>query len=163
MADLSTSLEGLAACLCAELQAMAAPFVCFCGVIIGEDTYDLSGIGDCEDNACGQAWIRVTQAYMASDLGEQDVDGNNCSLELNVDLDIGILRCLEVPEKGEANTPEELLAAFRQQNEDMLAIRRAVLCCDAIDTRDVILGLWTPQGPQGGIYGGIWTATLGGF
>lgn len=159
MADLSTTLEALATCLCAELGGG----FCFCGVIIGEDTYDLSGIGDCEGGACGQAWIRVTQAYMASDLGEQDTDGNNCSLELNVDLDIGVLRCLETPDRGEANTPEELLAAFRQQNADMLAVRRAVLCCDAVDSRDIILGLWSPQGPAGGIYGGIWTATLGGF
>src|SRR5215207_570693 len=97
--DLSTTLEALATCLCAEL---GEPGFCFCGVIIGEDTYDLSGIGDCENDACGQAWIRVTQAYMASDLGEQDTDGGNCSLELNVDLDIGVLRCIETPDKGEA-------------------------------------------------------------
>jgi hypothetical protein len=160
MADLSATLEALATCVCAEL---GSPGFCFCGVIIGEDTYDLSGIGDCADDACGQAWVRVTDSYMASSLGEQDVEGGNCGLELNVEVEIGAIRCLETPERGEANTPEELLAAFRQANADMLAIRRAVFCCDAIDPKDVILGTWTPQGPLGGLYGGIWTAVLGGF
>lgn len=162
MADLSTTLESLAACLCAELVDVG-PDLCFCGVIIGEDTYDLSGIGDCESGGCGQAWVRVTSSYMASELGVQDTDGGNCNLELNVELEIGVLRCLEIPDRGEANTPAELLAAFRQQQADMLAVRRSVLCCDAVDIEDVIMGVFSPIGPQGGLYGGVWTVVLGGF
>lgn len=157
--SLSTQLEALATCLCAEV---GGDTMCFCGVIIGEETYDMSGVGDCENGACGQAWIRVTDSFMASTLGVQDVEGGNCGLELNVALEIGVLRCLRVPERGESNEPEELLAAFRQQNDDMIAMRRALYCCDAIDVDDVVLGTFTPV-LTGGLYGGIWSAIIGGF
>lgn len=158
--SLSSQLEDLATCLCAEV---GGDTMCYCGVIVGDDIYDLSGVGgDCED-ACGQAWVRVTDSFMASTLGVQDVDGGNCGLEMNVVVEVGVLRCLRIPEKGEANTAEEMVAAFEQQQSDMLAIRRALLCCDSIDSQDVILGTFAPIGPQGGLYGGVWTAIIGGF
>lgn len=160
MASLNDQLEALAECLCAEVGGDS---LCFCGVVIGDKVYDFMGVGgDCEDDECGQAWIRVTNSYMASTLGEQDTDSRNCGLELNVELEIGVLRCFPIPAAGEAVEAAHMLAASRKQNEDMLAMRRAVVCCEAIDSNDFILGVYTPQ-IDGNLYGGTWTAVLGGF
>lgn len=148
-------LELLAACLCAELDG--GDTMCFCGVIAGETWYDLSG--EC-DTRCGQAWVRVAGIYPATVLGQQDLTLRNCGKVLSLDLEIGAVRCLEVPDDGTPPSAAELLAASEQQMKDALAMRRAVQCCESFD--EYILNLWTPIGPPSvALVGGTWTLTVG--
>ena len=35
-----------------------------------------------------------------------------------------------------------------------MAIQRTLLCCDALDTSSIIMGTYSPIGPQGGVVGG---------
>jgi hypothetical protein len=40
----------------------------------------------------------------------------------------------------------------------MLAMRRAVVCCR--ESKDWVMGTYTPLGPEGGVVGGIWLVAL---
>lgn len=152
-------LEDLAACLCAAVDDTSS--MCFCGILPGEQWYDVS---DCEDN-CGQAWVRVAQVFPARSLGEPDVtygftDTGNCGAVLSLTVEMGVLRCLEIPEDGTAQSAPILLAAAEQQMKDMLDIRKAVVCCTSFSEK--LMGVWTPIGPvDGSVIGGFWTVTLG--
>jgi hypothetical protein len=51
--------------------------------------------------------------------------------------------------------------AVRLQMAAMSAIRRAVLCCfPGARSQDVILGVYLPIGPQGGVVGGTWSISV---
>jgi hypothetical protein len=62
------------------------------------------------------------------------------------------------PEDGEAPTASDVLVAATQAMADMQAIMCAALGCEVWDAIEV--GEWSPSGPLGGQYGGIWTFTV---
>jgi hypothetical protein len=70
-----------------------------------------------------------------------------------------VLRCISIEEDGGVMDPADMLAAVNQQIEDMMAMRRALLCCDAIESS--VMGLYTPVGPDGGLVGGTWLVSIG--
>jgi hypothetical protein len=84
-------------------------------------------------------------------------DGD-CALTLRLDLEVGVLRCIEIEEDGEAPTASDVLAAAVQAMTDMNAILCAAMACEVWDAINV--GQWTPSGPLGGQYGGTWTFTV---
>jgi len=146
----------LSACLCAALtpEGAAGPDLCFCGVVPGQQV--ALDHGECE-RGCGMAWTRLVTAYPASGLAvpfDPTISGG-CGLLLGVTIEIGVIRCINLPDDG---IPEaaELERATRQQMEDMLAMRRAVLCC-GLETGDYALSNYQPYGPEGIIVGGWWT------
>lgn len=153
--DVKTVLDAIAACLCAEVNADDS--LCFCGVLVGDSAYDVSG--ECDDTKCGQAWVRLVQAYVSSSVGEADLTVNNCGKALGLDIEMGVLRCF--PIQAEAPSEEDLITISDKQIEDMEAMRRAILCCDAFDA--VVLSAYEPVGPlgQGGFVGGVWTFSVG--
>lgn len=151
-----TYLAALAGCVCEKVNAVNE--TCFCGITLGDQYVSTSGIGDCEE-ACGEAWVRITGAYPSTVVGQPNFNLDNCGASMGVDIEIGVLRCLEVPEGGEAPTPEQFLEAANVQIKDMIAIRDAVLCCEHFPS--YILGAWTPIGPDGGLVGGSWTISVG--
>lgn len=133
--------------------------LCSYGWTIGE-TYvpfnpDEEDDCDAEEAMCSQAWVRVmgVQPMAVPD----SFEGNTCALTLRFDLEVGIIRCTEIVEEGEAPTATDVLVAAAQAMADMRAILCAALGCEVWDALDV--GAWTPIGPLGGQYGGIWQFT----
>lgn len=159
-----TVLTDLAACLCAELtpEGADAPNLCFCGVIAGDLPYDAMGVGcdgnPYEDDNCGQAWVRLVNAYPSTQVGVADVEPRNCANAVGFDVEIGVVRCFPIEERGGAVSDIEMLSAVQQQVEDMYAMQRAILCCGALE--DYVLGQYLPSGPEGGLVGGVWTLSV---
>jgi hypothetical protein len=154
----------LAACLCAELtkDGAAGPDLCFCGVLPGEIVVADVGAEENCDNGCGMAWTRIVSAYPAQTVGEVAVEPNTCGANLGVDIEVGILRCYQLPDNGDPPSPEVLAAAAARQADDMMSMYRAVKCCEALQEFgiDYLLGIFTPSGPLGGVVGGTWTLSV---
>lgn len=157
--SLEEVLCDLAACLCAELTPAGAvePDLCYCDVAPGAIfAHDYSW--ECDDK-CGAAWVRLANGYNAEGLGIPS-QNQGCGTLVGMDIEMGVIRCLEQEERGKPPTAESMRAAFNQQISDMLAIRRAVRCCEALGDLDYLLGVYQPIGPTGMVVGGTWTITL---
>jgi hypothetical protein len=148
-------LTDLAACLCAQIEADGGPPTCFCGVIPGDAAVG-DYAGDC-DEKCGMAWVRLIMAYPATGVGAPDETVGNCSASLGFDVEVGILRCIDVPEDGSAPPAEEQVATTQLQVADMMTMWRAINCCEALPNKDFILGAYQPMGPLGALVGGNFT------
>jgi hypothetical protein len=83
----------------------ALPDICSYGLTIGETyvPFDPDPEDDCDgDEAmCSQVWVRVTDVQPTA---VTDSFGGDCGGVLKIGLEVGILRCLEIPEDGEAPT-----------------------------------------------------------
>jgi len=151
------TLEELASCLCAQVEADGLPAVCFCGVVPGLEIA-LDYQGDCAD-ACGMAWVRLVALYPSTSIGQPSEQPGNCSLMLGLDIEIGMVRCASgMDEAGTPPTAGQLLADTELQVADALAMRKALLCCH--NSKDFLLGPYAPYGPAGGMVGGAWTVAL---
>lgn len=136
--------------------------ICSYGLTIGETyvPFNPDPDDDCEDDdevQCSQLWVRVVNSNPVAG-SVQSFAGQDCSLLMEINLEVGILRCVEIPEEGEAPTATDVLVAAGQAMTDMKAILCAALSCEVWDSIDV--GTWQPVGPLGGQYGGIWTFTV---
>lgn len=156
---LNEALVDFTACIGAAL-----PDVCSYGLIIGEGyvPFDPDPEDNCPDLSkdeilCTQAWVRVesiTPQATPNTYEENDGDGTTLAIE----LEVGILRCFETPEDGQAPTATNILAASMQAIEDMNALYCAAMDCEV--WAKIESGSWLPSGPLGGQYGGIWTFTV---
>lgn len=149
------TLESLASCLCAQIERDGSVPTCFCGVIPGDAAVG-DYAGDCS-TACGMAWVRLMTVYPATVVGVPNEAAGNCSATIGLEIEVGILRCLSIPEDGEPPSAGELLAVTDLQTRDAMSIWRAITCCDAINVRDSILSAYQPMGPMGGLVGGAYT------
>jgi hypothetical protein len=148
--DINAILADLATCLCAQILTDNLPPVCFCGVVPGQDVA-MDYTGDCDD-ACGMAWVRLATAYPSVTVGQPSQIQNNCTAGIGLEIEMGIVRCLDVGEGGGPPEPEALTAAATLQVADIMAMWRAVACCR--QSKDFIIGQYVPSGPQGGVVGG---------
>ena len=149
---LNDALIGFTACVGNVIED-----ICSYSLTIGETyvPFDPDEDEECEneDVQCNQAWVRVmsvqpTQTPQSFEYGE-------CGATLRLSLEVGVLRCIEVPEGGEAPTASDVMVAAMQSMADMRAIYCAAMSCEVWEGIDS--GTWTPSGPLGGQYGGIWT------
>jgi hypothetical protein len=150
-------LTGIAACLCAEVNAPTVEKpngpMCFCGVIAGQAAvHDLWP--DCTHD--GMAWVRLALSYPSLALGIQDQSPGVNRKFVGVDIEIGMVRSYEVESDGSITDTEQARMVL-QSTDDMMAMRHVIACCDTLQERDFILGTWTPIGPTGLVYGGAWT------
>lgn len=155
-------LTDLAACLCVTLEDWGLPTPCFCGVLPGQ-IVALDYFGGCEDDACGDgmAWVRMAGLYPAAAVGVPQQISGNCDASLGLDLEIGVMRCISAGENdGSPVSPQELADAAFQQSQEALAMRAAVACCSPLTSKQYILGIYTPYGPEGGMVGGTWSAVV---
>lgn len=147
------ALVGFTGCL-----ASAVPDVCSYGLTIGAQyvPFDPDPEDDCGDEEvqCSQLWVRVTDV---TPIHQVEAFGGDCGAVLRIGLEVGILRCLEIPEGGNAPTATDVLVAAGQSMADMNAIYCAAMQCEVWDS--ISSGSWNPNGPMGGQYGGIWTFT----
>ena len=152
----------LAECLCAQIQdpENGVPDVCFCGIVPGEQAIG-NYAGDCK-NKCGMAWVRLVSLYPMASIGQIDSTPGNCGVGVGIDVEMGIFRCISIgDEQGNLPSPAELLEATQLQIADALVMRKAVYCCDAIPSKEVILANYTPVGPLGGLVGGTFRVSMG--
>ena len=152
----------LAECLCAQIQdpENGVPDVCFCGIVPGEQAVG-NYAGDC-NTVCGMAWVRLVGMYPMSAIGVPDSTAGNCGVGVGIDVEMGILRCISIGgEDGSLPSPVEMLEATQLQIADALIMRKAVLCCDAIPSKEAILAVYTPTGPLGGLVGGTMQVSMG--
>jgi hypothetical protein len=149
------ALAAFTGCVGESLEDM-----CSYSLTIGETyvPFDPDDGDDCEDGeaACSQAWVRVTSVVPT--YKTDSFDGEDCSAVLTIGLEVGVLRCMDIPEDGEAPKASEVMAAAFQSMADMRAIYCAAMACEVWEKIDS--GTWSPDGPSGGQYGGIWTFTV---
>lgn len=136
--------------------------ICSYGFTIGDAYVPFNPDEDdeeCEDDSvmCSQVWVRVTNVTPKPGAPE-GFGGQDCYLQTTIGLEVGVLRCIEIAEHGEAPTATQVLVAGLQAITDMNAIMCAALSCEVWDAIEV--GSWQPTGPLGGQYGGIWTFTV---
>lgn len=153
-ARIKTALSLLAACVCEAVEGSEE--FCFCGIMPGDQWYDLRG--DCSEDGCAQAWVRVVNLYPSSTFGQQDVSLQNCGKTTELVVELGVLRCVTIPTGGDQPEASDLLSDADQQIDDAAALASALQCCESFE--DYSLGLWTPIGPGVGGIGGFWTATV---
>lgn len=116
-----------------------------------------------ESGCGGMAWVRLVAANPTSAFPAADVGVNNCAFSLAFMVEVGMMAPAPVMEDrmGSFVLPEdtELFEASMRQSDEMQ------MMFDAIRTADIpekVLGDYLPQGPEGGILGGIWTVQVGG-
>lgn len=158
-------LADLAACLCATFEeACPSVFVeplCFCGVTPGDSvTYEYTSYG-C-DEADGQAWVRLTQAYPSTNFPNPSAGTDTpCSTDLALLIEVGCVRTikLDTDMTGEPTPPDAATwAAYSEiQMAEFELMQQAILCC--FKTK-AILATYSPIGPLGGVIGGIWALAI---
>lgn len=130
--------------------------ICSYGLTIGETyvPFRPDPEDDCEEDEefCSQVWVRVTDISVS---GGTEGWAGTCSASLTVGLEVGVVRCISIPEGGEAPEASDVMVAALQAMTDMNAIYCAAMSCEVWDSINV--GVWMPSGPQGGQVGGTWT------
>lgn len=146
------AMVALSECLCETLEAEGLlPGDCFCGVLPGDNV--------AWDYKEGMAWVRLQDAFPSAVFPTQSTALRNCDTPIAATLEVGVLHCHPgLGPNGTFPSREMQFEATRQQMAAMAAMRKAVQCC-GIDT--LILGLYTPLGPQGLYVGGSWTVYIG--
>ena len=101
-------------------------------------------------------WVRIAATYPSQTVGVAYQNVGNCSSGIGYDIEVGVVR--EHSDYYEADTidADDSAAIVQWQVDDMEAVRRAIVCCDSLDEKDFILGMYQPIGPQGGLVGGAW-------
>lgn len=125
------------------------------GVVViepGFDPLDLVGSGEGED--CSQAWVRLLTGLSQS--AQTNASGGSCAATITFQVEVGLLRCIEMPEMDESYDPDELEASAAIQISDMLLLHGIIRCGD-LPITDME---YIPQGPLGGFVGGVWVATI---
>lgn len=156
---LNEALVGFTGCI-----AESVPDICSYSLTIGDDYMpfrpdeDDDCDDDAEDGACSQMWVRVESIVPTS--VSESFSGDDCTAELSINLEVGIMRCVTVEADGEAPRATDMLLAAVQAMEDMNAMFCAAMSCEVWDS--ISVGQWTPDGPLGGQYGGRWTFTVSG-
>lgn len=154
VSGLEQSLVSFTGCV-----GMALSDICSYGLTVGDAyvPFDPDEEDECEEGEveCSQVWVRVMGAGITN-VGPSW--GGNCGGTMQLQLEVGVIRCIEIEEKGEAPTATTVLGAALQAVEDMNALYCAAMNCEVWESIEA--GEWQPIGPLGGQYGGIWTFTV---
>lgn len=131
--------------------------ICVYSLTIGETyvPFDPDPDDECDEDEtlCSQLWVRVANVHASPNSSWE----GTCALELIIELEVGVLRCIEIPEDGEAPTATDVMAGALQSMSDMRKILCTAMDCEVWTSLEA--GLWNPIGPLGGQYGGSWTFT----
>jgi hypothetical protein len=111
---------------------------------------------DVEEAMCSQVWVRLISASPSP--GAVEAWTGDCAIEMSMQLEVGVVRCVGIPEGGEAPAATDALIAAIQANDDMMAIHCAAMATEVWSS--ITTGTWQPHGPIGGQYGGTWDFTV---
>ncbi|RJL19403.1 hypothetical protein [Bailinhaonella thermotolerans] len=146
----------LLACLCADLLRIGRP-VCRCVLHHGTTAPPMDAC-DCEcppvppSGAAGQgqAWVRL--ASMSALPPTPESRAAEVTL-WRATWEAGVYRCITTTPDGGPIDPAAANADATALLLDAAALARLV-CCEALEGRDVQVSEWTPAGPAGGCAGG---------
>lgn len=164
--QINAALIGFTGCIGSALDDICSYSLTFGEVYVPFKPDDDDDCGDDEEDWCAQAWVRVTDITPTpSPKGWDNTPGGGdgscegaCGMMWKIGLEVGVLRCYEIPEDGEAPSATQAMATAMQAMIDSTAIFGAAMNCEVWDSIDV--GSWQPEGPLGGQYGGYWTFTV---
>ena len=148
-----------------ELQPQGITTPCAAAVVSGGAPALDRGM-DQADGCCGQLWVRLVSLYPSAAFPEQDALPRALEdMAWAVVLEVGVVRPAPVIQEvaGEAVLPpmEEEQEAAAVAVTDAAIIRQALMSNYAQDQDvAVVLGAYTPLGPDGGIVGGATTVTV---
>jgi hypothetical protein len=117
------------------------------------------------DGSCGaMAWVRHVTSYPSIRFPAADASLESCHATLAHSIEVGIARPAPIPDSDGSTVelPDDLahLNVSFDLADDMILMKDAI--ARAAKTIDfVILGSYTPVGPEGGAVGGTWTVTVG--
>lgn len=150
------AVTALTNCLCTQLVTDALPPVCICSPMPGEQI-----AADYVTEEAGMAWVRVTTAWPSASFPNATAQAS-CAAPLAFGVELGVLYC--APGAAADGDPPGMSAQFdavRLQLAAMNSIRRAVICCfPGRRASDVVLGVYNPMGPEGGVVGGYWSISV---
>lgn len=161
MRALPEMMAALLEALTAQIRA-AGKADDYCAVTIYPGTgvpVDFGPESDCR----GTAWVRLVSASPSVAFPSPAMTVDNCGYTLAYIVEMGMVGPAPVMEErlGRLVVPddvEQFEASMRMFAE--LEMMHAAIKAAGID--QLILGDWTPQGPEGGVMGGLWTMTIGG-
>lgn len=147
-------------CLCATLARYGRP-VCHCCLYHGRTPPPADDCGcDCEVGQ-GRGWVRVVQLTTSS---SSAIVTPPCNVwRWKATLELGVYRCVTVPEDGVADCGVQSAEAVAGWT-DLLALRDVVACCrtegGALEDAIVEVLSGDPLGPSGGCAGSTLTFTV---
>lgn len=146
-------MVALQQCLCEVIAARGLlPGDCFCGILPGDSpSWDYSN---------GMAWVRLIDSYPSTTFPSPNTTPRaSCAAMLVATLEVGILQCAPgIDGSNNLPTQADQFESARLQIAGMRAMQQAIVCCE---TDLVVLGNYTPVGPQGGLVGGTWQINIG--
>lgn len=111
----------------------------------------------------GMAWVRLVGASPTSAFPSPETRVNACAITLAYTVEVGMVGPAPVLEDnmGNFSLPEdtELFEAAMRQAEEMQMMFDAIR---AAAIPEKVIGDYAPQGPEGGVMGGLWTVIVGG-
>lgn len=130
---------------------------CFSGIVSGSMA-DATAVDDKP-----MVWLRMGEVTPVVAEGRPSV--MSCGIEMEVNVEVGFFTCYPVDPEGAPLSVEENLCITMIVNAAMMALHRAINCCDwlaAPGRNKVVYDVtgWTPAGPQGGIVGGAWAVQI---
>jgi hypothetical protein len=145
-------LVALKACLYAELARSTSGKVCRVTVRHSVVTPTMDGC-DCEcDDGQGDAWVRLVRLEPEESLSL--VTPTSCPPGWQAVIELGVYRCVPLPEEGEALSEQDENDIALSALSDMNALVRVYGCCDALADEFRGAEFWQPLGPSGGCAGG---------
>lgn len=118
---------------------------------------------DFDEDCSGSAWVRLVSANPTVGFPKPDVTVDSCAYTLAFIVEVGMIGPAPVIDESMGQfilpTDVEMFEASMRQVEEMQ------MMFDAIRKADIpqkILGDYAPQGPEGGVLGGLWNVTVGG-
>jgi hypothetical protein len=154
-----TLLSTVASCVCAKLRDAGRP-VCTCCLTHGGDVLPMFGCDcDCdEEDATGRMTARVLRIAPAPS-NTLDATSSCLAALVQVTLQIGVFRCIDIPEADEEPSCDSLTAEALGFLADEQIMRAAVACCPDVKNIpgkwQLSPGEWEPHGPSGGCAGGV--------
>lgn len=120
---------------------------------------------DYGQEACGgMLWVRLTSANPSASFPLADVTVDNCGVTLAYPLEVGIMRPMQGIEvfatEAQLPTAANNGDAALQQILDLESMYRAIINLGD-EVENVMPGIYTPLGPEGGVVGGKWTFSVG--
>lgn len=115
-----------------------------------------------EDCAGGMAFVRIGGAGKTSNYPAPDNTSKSCAAHAMFTIEVGMWRPAPMPDQNMnafilPDAVEQFDAAM-QMIDDMGYMHEAI-ARTARKYDDIIIGSWTPMGPEGDVVGGSWTLT----
>lgn len=153
---LMPALVALKDCLCSELTKRGLSAGCTCSLVHGNvENVEFPEVGK------GVAYVGIGGIFESTAFPNPAAGASPCGRPLAASITMGVLRCYRVGTSYPS--ADDSMLYLDKQMADMAAMKTALTCCSKSSgvQFEVSLGTYAPFGPEGGVYGGIWTATVG--